>query len=119
VRIRAPKRTGSDANENEKTGRICVGFSISAQTMTTQSELKEWAATCAACGGCGMNPGIEPDDDIMNTPCPRCSPWAKNERAAAIAALEAIEARYTDGSDTFEDWKFMGDTARNFLADNT
>lgn len=32
---------------------------------------------CSACGGCGMIPGTKPDDDVMNTPCPQCNPWAK------------------------------------------
>jgi hypothetical protein len=30
----------------------------------------------------------------------------------------AIEERYIDGCDTYEDWKFMGDTARAFLSEN-
>ena len=34
-------------------------------------------APCSACGGCGMLPGTAPDDDVMNTPCPQCNPWAK------------------------------------------
>ena len=37
---------------------------------------------------------------------------------AAIAALMIIEERYIDGCDTYEDWKFMGDTARIFLSEN-
>lgn len=24
-----------------------------------------------------MIPGTKPDDDVMNTPCPQCNPWAK------------------------------------------
>jgi hypothetical protein len=43
----------------------------------------------------------------------------ERERDAAIAALMAIEERYIDGCDTYEDWKFMGDTARAFLSENT
>jgi hypothetical protein len=58
-----------------------------------------------------------PPSGLGHAPSATTSP--KNERAAAIAALESIEARYTDGHDTYEDWKFMGDTAHNFLADNT
>jgi hypothetical protein len=42
----------------------------------------------------------------------------ERERDAAIAALESIEERFIDGCDTCEDWKFMGDTAREFLAAN-
>jgi hypothetical protein len=34
------------------------------------------AAHCSACGGCGMLPGHEENDDLMNTPC-----WKCNERA--------------------------------------
>jgi hypothetical protein len=30
----------------------------------------------------------------------------------------ASEERYIDGCDTYEDWKFMGDTARAFLSEN-
>jgi hypothetical protein len=40
------------------------------------------------------------------------------ERNAAIAALMTIEERYIDGCETYEDWKFMGDTARAFLLEN-
>jgi hypothetical protein len=36
---------------------------------------------------------------------------------AALAALGAIEERYVDGCDTYEDWRFMGNTARAALAD--
>ena len=32
----------------------------------------------------------------------------------ARSVIEAIEERYIDGCDTYEDWKFMGDTARIF-----
>jgi len=31
-----------------------------------------------------MLPGTEPNDDVMNTPCPQCNPWAKNRRAVEI-----------------------------------
>jgi hypothetical protein len=34
---------------------------------------------CEYCGGCGMIAGKEPDDDVMNTPCPRCNPHAEPE----------------------------------------
>jgi hypothetical protein len=34
------------------------------------------------------------------------------------ATLEAIEERFCDGDDTYEDWKFMGETARAFLSEN-
>jgi len=33
-------------------------------------------------------------------------------------ALSAIEERYTDGSDTYDDWQFMGETARRALEEN-
>jgi hypothetical protein len=42
----------------------------------------------------------------------------ERERDAAIAVISAIEERYIDGCDTYEDWKFMGDTARAFLEEN-
>ena len=29
--------------------------------------------------------------------------------------IEAIEARYIDGCDTYEDWRFMGQAARDYL----
>jgi hypothetical protein len=28
---------------------------------------------CSVCGGCFMIPGTEPNDDVMNTPCPKCN----------------------------------------------
>ena len=37
------------------------------------------------------------------------------ERDAAIRIIEQIEERYIDGCDTYEDWKFMGGLARNFI----
>ena len=40
------------------------------------------------------------------------------EYRKALAVIEAIEERYTDGGDTYEDWEFMGDTARAFLEPN-
>ena len=42
----------------------------------------------------------------------------ERERDAALAVISAIEERYIDGCDTYEDWKFMGDTARAFLSEN-
>ena len=39
--------------------------------------------------------------------------------AVAMSAISTIEERYIDGCDTYEDWKFMGDTARTFLEENT
>jgi aspartate-semialdehyde dehydrogenase len=42
----------------------------------------------------------------------------ERERDAAIAVISAIEERYIDGCETYEDWKFMGDTARAFLSEN-
>ena len=37
------------------------------------------------------------------------------EYRKALAVIEAIEERYIDGCDTYEDWKFMGDCARTYL----
>ena len=28
---------------------------------------------CSVCGGCFMIPGSEENDDVMNTPCPKCN----------------------------------------------
>jgi len=42
----------------------------------------------------------------------------KRKLAAAMDVISAIEERYIDGCDTYEDWKFMGDTARTFLSEN-
>jgi hypothetical protein len=38
---------------------------------------------------------------------------AQRDRLAEV--MMAIEERYIDGCDTYEDWKFMGDTARAAL----
>lgn len=41
---------------------------------------------------------------------------ASREEARRLReALEKIEERHTDGEDTYADWKFMGDTARDAL----
>jgi hypothetical protein len=37
------------------------------------------------------------------------------EYRKALAVIEAIEERYIDGCDTYDDWKFMGQTARDYL----
>jgi hypothetical protein len=37
------------------------------------------------------------------------------EYRKALAVIEAIEERYIDGCDTYEDWKFMGTSARDYL----
>jgi len=37
------------------------------------------------------------------------------EYRKALAVIEAIEERYIDGDDTYADWKFMGDAARDYL----
>ena len=37
------------------------------------------------------------------------------EYRRALAALLAIEERYIDGSDTHDDWRFMGTIARDYL----
>ena len=42
----------------------------------------------------------------------------ERERDQFREALETIEGRYTDGSDTYEDWQFMGETARRALEIN-
>ena len=42
----------------------------------------------------------------------------ERERNSAIAALMAIEERYIDGCDTYEDWKFIGGIARSFFEEN-
>lgn len=28
-----------------------------------------------------MLPGTKPDDDVMNTPCPKCNPWSRHTYA--------------------------------------
>ena len=37
------------------------------------------------------------------------------EYREALAVIESIEERYIDGCDTYEDWKFMGQTASDYL----
>jgi hypothetical protein len=37
------------------------------------------------------------------------------EYRKALAVIEAIEERYIDGCDTYEDWKFMGTAASEYL----
>jgi hypothetical protein len=37
------------------------------------------------------------------------------EYRKALAIIETIEERYIDGWDTYEDWRFMGQTARDYL----
>ena len=37
---------------------------------------------------------------------------------AMRATLEAMEERFTDGDDTYEAWRAMGELARSFLSDN-
>jgi len=54
----------------------------------------------------------------METPNVNPQPELARLIAAApelLEAMMAIEERYIDGCDTYEDWKFMGDTARAAL----
>ena len=41
---------------------------------------------------------------------------AMRERDELLGALYAIEERFVDGCDTYEDWQFMGQTARSAIA---
>lgn len=43
----------------------------------------------------------------------------ERERDAAVSVLSAIEEIYTDGCDTYEDWKAMGKLARSFFSRRT
>lgn len=56
-----------------------------------QVSIKQWfeakacaAPVCSACGGLSMVPGEPPHEDVMNTPCPACNPWA------GVAVLLAV-----------------------------
>jgi len=57
------------------------------------------ATTCSACGGCGMLPGTEPNDDVMNTPCPKCNAEARAahdgawERAFVVPIARTMKQR--------------------------
>lgn len=42
----------------------------------------------------------------------------ERELGKARTTIAAIDERYIDGCDTYDDWKFMGDTARAFLSKN-
>jgi len=37
------------------------------------------------------------------------------EYRKALAVIEAIEERYIDGHNTYKDWEFMGQSAREYL----
>jgi hypothetical protein len=60
--------------------------------------------SCEYCGGCGMLHGKEPDDDVMNTPCPRCNPHAEPEwipwhgDAPPVDRGDVVAVKYRDGS---------------------
>jgi len=38
------------------------------------------------------------------------------QRDGLLEALYAIDERFIDGGDTFDDWQFMGETARAAIA---
>lgn len=61
--------------------------------------------------------GEDNDDNMTEGEIALCEFARRLERrlAAALAVIEAIEDRYIDGCDTYADWKFMGDTARESL----
>tara|TARA_R110000868_G_scaffold54682_1_gene170710 strand:- start:110 stop:631 length:522 start_codon:yes stop_codon:yes gene_type:complete len=52
---------------------------------------------CSVCGGCFMIPGTEPNDDVMNMPCPKCNGHSEDtenlirERDEAIAGRQAYK----------------------------
>lgn len=62
---------------------------------------------------------------VASPMCAHCVGTENVDQAAAriiaeayrktLAVVESIEERYVDGCDTYEDWKFMGVTARNHL----
>ena len=56
----------------------------------------------------------EDNDPLSRHWRPQCL-VARIQRDAAIAVIAAIEERFTDGCDTYDDWQFMGSTARDFL----
>ena len=41
---------------------------------------------------------------------------ARSQRDELLEALYAIEERFVDGCDTYDDWQFMGETARAAIA---
>jgi len=59
-------------------------------------------ATCSACGDLGMIPGTEPDDDIMNTPCPSCNKWAKPAINDMESAIQRLKMQSVSIMDDFE-----------------
>ena len=72
--------------------------------------------------------GAERPQDWINVASPMCAHCEEAEDVnlaaariiaaeyrKALAVIEAIEERYIDGCDTCEDWKFMGQTAREYL----
>jgi hypothetical protein len=40
----------------------------------------------------------------------------ERQRDELLDSLYAIEERFVDGCDTYDDWKFMGETARAAIA---
>jgi len=76
----------------------------------------------------GPRRGAEHPQDWINVAGPMCAhcEGAEDVNLAAariiaaeyrkvMAVLEAIEERYTDGDDTYEDWRAMGELARDAL----
>ena len=72
--------------------------------------------------------GAERPQDWINVAGPMCAHCERAEDVniaaariiaaeyrKALAVIEAIEERYIDGCDTYEDWKFMGSSARDYL----
>jgi hypothetical protein len=58
----------------------------------------EGESDCSVCGGCFMILGPEPNDDVMNTPCPKCNEHSKDTgKAMSNLIRERDEAReYAD-----------------------
>jgi hypothetical protein len=62
-----------------------------------------------------MNNNIDEEGDTAHEQWRSQCLVARIQRDEALAVLSAIEERYIDGFDTYEDWKFMGDAAREFF----
>lgn len=99
-----------------------------------KAEARRSAAACSALDAAlslvdfGPCRGAERPQDWINVAGPMCAHCdgvedvnlaaariIAAEYRKALAVIEAIEERYIDGCDTYEDWKFMGSSARDYL----
>jgi len=114
-----------NAHSNASADQVATTVCAYADAMLASR--KPSVEACEHCGGCGMLAGKEPDDDVMNTPCPRCNPnaepeWIQHVEGGCPAGEGEIgDVKFRDGDVSTgqklsdHDWRILG-TGNDIIA---